>query len=85
MEWISVKDRLPDKEGKYLCVDCSQMVGKPFIRILSFSNDLHEIDEYDFCSDKGKSGFYGYDGEWGYYSAENITHWMPLPELPKGE
>ena len=28
--------------------------------------------------------FGGYEWEWDF-NEEEITHWMPLPELPKGE
>lgn len=56
-EWISVKDRLPDKIGKVLVIDNGKI---------------------DINSWAGK-----YEG-W-YYANKNITHWMPLPELPKGE
>ena len=26
-----------------------------------------------------------FDSEWGYTEIYNVTHWMPLPELPKEE
>ena len=34
------------------------------------------------------NGYYGEDdGEWyeGWQTGRKITHWMPLPELPKGD
>lgn len=39
----------------------------------------NECDEYFY-----DIAFYD-DGEWKslYWEGENITHWMPLPELPK--
>lgn len=58
--WISVKDKLPDRDGSYI---------------------VHS----------GKSGavftahFWARDGHWSGRSLDlNVTHWMPLPEPPKG-
>jgi hypothetical protein len=78
-KWISVKDRLPDKNGKYLCY-----CGESFIKttdIYSFAKNLKKVDKYDF-RDK-KAGWYSYDSEWGYFERSGVTHWMPLPEPPK--
>ena len=75
-KWISVKDKLPKINNKYLCVlnNCA-------ISICSFAHNLKKVDKYDFNTNK--SGWYDYDSEWGYYEVSNVTHWMPLPELPK--
>lgn len=78
-EWISVKDRLPNRSGKYLCASIPQ-----YIRTAYFSKNLYKVDKYDFADKKGKSGFYNYDIEYGYCET-NVDYWMPLPELPKGE
>ena len=85
VEWISVKDRLPDKNGKCLCAEYSKAFNRHFIEVLGFAKDLHKVDEFEFKNKKGKSGFYDYDSEWGYTEYENVTHWMPLPELPEKE
>ena len=59
-EWISVKDRLPEEDGYYLCyVESFVFQGSHFITLLNF-----------------------YVGE-GF--GDVVTHWMPLPEPPKGE
>ena len=65
LEWISVKDRLP--EGKANCI----------VRY-----------KHAYCDKDGywTIGICFYDGEkfqmhWAY----KVTHWMPLPQLPKGE
>lgn len=59
-EWISVKDRLPEKGGSYLV----------------FSN-------------KSKTVFtahYWLGDRWANRAnGQFITHWMPLPQPPKGE
>lgn len=60
-EWISVKDRLPEKkhEAYLCCLDSSLFLGSQYIDIRAYSGD----------------------GEW--YMCGTVTHWMPLPELPK--
>lgn len=76
-EWISVEDRLPDEDGKYLCCRSNKYIG-----IYSFTQNLRKVDKYDFAG-KNRKGWYDYDSEWGYCEIHSITHWMPLPELPK--
>lgn len=78
-EWISVKDRLPEKDGEYLCI----IEGS--ICIFDFTKDLYTIDKYAFNKSKSNSGFYDFDRDLGYYEHTRVTHWMPLPEPPKGE
>ena len=79
-EWISVNDRLPDKDGKYLC--CHFFANLKYISVCSFAKNLRKVDKYDFPNENRK-GWYGSDSEYGYYEKTNVTHWMPLPELPK--
>ena len=79
-EWISVKDRLPEKGGKYLCVR-SDSWGQ-HIDILEFAPNLHKLDKYDFAGKK-RPGWCDYDSEWGWTEFDDVTHWMPLPEMPK--
>lgn len=61
-EWISVKDRLPEKRCEaYLCsLDSCLFPGSQYIDIRVFDSD----------------------GKW---RNGTVTHWMPLPELPKEE
>lgn len=80
-EWISVKDRLPEKNGKYLCFRKYNVLSGGNIQIYSFAHNLKKVDKYDFRHNK--SGWYDYDSEYGYCEVDNITHWMPLPEPPK--
>ena len=72
--WISVKDRLPDtgKMEKYLVVAKSNIkTGDCYIWLAWHSP---------------KKGFFFYDPEWANVNINSsVTHWMPLPQPPKGE
>ena len=76
--WISVKDRLPDKEGKYLVYIND---GRDFIGMACFYRDLHKFNKYEFHN-QHRCGWCQYDSEWGDYEVSNVTHWMPLPTAP---
>lgn len=57
-QWISVEERLPDEQGRFLIVDKEGQMNTAF-----------------------------YTPRFGWFShfrIKNITHWMPLPEAPKG-
>ena len=57
-EWISIDERLPDEQGRFLIVDKEGQMNTAF-----------------------------YTPRFGWFShfrIKNITHWMPLPEAPKG-
>lgn len=68
MEWISVKDRLPEDS-------CDVLVAKRNGRVFKMS--------YHAPFDSGKRIFqwFGF-GKWIDQHSQ-ITHWMPLPEPPK--
>ena len=80
MKWIPVTERLPDEDGKYLVFE--QSSGRTCTAVLRFAKDARKVDEYDF---KGcwKNAWYEYDSEWGHYTVNSVTHWMPLPQQPK--
>lgn len=74
--WISVKDRLPEKDENYIVTVCDEgcSAGEGI-----WYSTVVVVAEY-------------YKGSWTWcdggheYSLEGIvTHWMPMPELPKGE
>ena len=81
-KWISVKDRLPEQDGKYLVFE--QIGGRTVTSVLRFAKDARKVDRYDFKG-RWKNAWYEYDSEWGHYTVDSVTHWMPLPEPPKGE
>lgn len=79
--WIPVAERLPKEDGRYLVAET--VYGERFIEVCSFAKDGNAVDKYELGGEKNV--WYDYDSEWGYVIATNVTHWMPLPELPKGE
>lgn len=68
MEWISVKDRLPDRDGNYLC--CFQT---GYIYTEMYDNNGFYDYEPEFISTEYEK----------IYHNNIVTHWMPLPEPPK--
>ena len=74
-QWISVKDRLPDEEGKYIVIAYNGIT----IDILYF------YKRYPYCN-KGirtdRPVWCGYD-DYGDFEVKSVTHWMPLPEVGK--
>lgn len=80
--WISVKDRLPGEDGRYLVYNMSYC--NAVALVTSFSTCLENVEDYAFEGEK-RPGWFSYDDEYGYYEIDGVTHWMPLPEPPKEE
>lgn len=72
-EWISVKDRLPEDEDEIVLVIAS---GKPKHNITL--NRAYELANYS-----PEEGWIL--TEYPEWECATVTHWMPLPEPPKGE
>jgi hypothetical protein len=71
-EWISVKDRLPDKKKH------KEVLTFEYLKHIKSGRKIPFIwIEETKCIHKDESGVYSDAG------GENITHWMPLPEKPK--
>lgn len=69
-EWVSVKDKLPDKVGMYLVYGKTNLVRIKWFcarNIRSKDKDDHKLR---FISGSGTD-------------CKITTHWMPLPEPPK--
>lgn len=77
--WIPVKERLPEKDGKYLVTHVVSFQTR-MIDVYSYANDLYKIDKYDFWDRKGKSGWYDIDREYGGILLDDVVAWMELPE-----
>ena len=72
-EWISVKDRLPDKTGRYLVI-------KNRIAQDCFGGNRTDIVILRFFVDKGFR-MPTHIPDWiNEEINEEVTHWMPLPQ-----
>ena len=78
-EWIPVTERLPNKDGKYLTYYHNHF--GDITRVLWFAKDARKVNKYDFHR-SWKKVWYEYDSEYGYFTIDDVTHWMPLPEPP---
>ncbi len=65
MQWISVRDKLPDKLKEVLTVDANE---EQAVCMLNNKKEWVYLGCYDDCC---------------YCTANNITHWMELPEGPE--
>ena len=68
-EWIPVTERLPDKMGKYIC---QYVFGE------NTEYPFYQVLWYFTAVEKPH---FQHEGSMGL----RVTHWMPLPEPPKGE
>lgn len=58
-------------------IPCSERLPEDEELVLTYKNGRIEVQEYE----KRRNGWIG--GGW-FWSFCTVTHWMPLPELPKG-
>lgn len=78
--WIPVTERLPKKDGRYLVV--KSLCGKTqWQDVLSFAKDGTKVSAYELAGETNV--WYFYDSEYGHIPTNNVTHWMPLPEMPE--
>ena len=76
--WISVKERLPDLElAEAKSNDCDSYVCITAKRGFANKDQIFII----------KAWYYGdrFENDDGIDITDDVTHWMPLPEPPKGE
>ena len=82
-KWI--KDRNPNKDGKYLCI-VSVSGGFYSQKIMTWTNNLYKKDPYAFemyKNKKDRSGWYEYNSEWDCYNIKRVFAWRELPEMPE--
>ena len=75
-EWISVEDRLPEKDGAYL-VTTNSFGDRQRVKLRWFAKDGENVDAYALAGQKDV--WYLYDIECGYVSINSVTNWMPMP------
>lgn len=84
MEWISCKDRQPNKSGRYLTLS----IGQKFVNInmtIFVTSKEHLIFDANTLNNESKPCWVEYDTgmcEWINMN-EHIQYWMPLPEVPE--
>lgn len=83
--WIKCDEKLPEKNGRYLAtIDTVTSWGLKlkYVAECEFRKRLCEI-RYDWPDEHG--WFHRWAGEKGpdEYIVKDVTHWMPLPELPE--
>ena len=72
-EWISVEDGLPNRDCKVIV--CGQKIRGGFIKKERF------ITTAVFCMTMIDKHYFDFQGN----GTGIVTHWTPLPELPKEE
>ena len=80
-EWISVDDRLPEDSGCYLVVYRDKYNGSISIAFDMYVKcNIGEWWESEFACDITKQFLWA-----AKLQEQEVTHWMPLPQPPKGE
>lgn len=87
-KWISVKDKLPDKDGCYLVTRKCGI--DTFVDTLNFDRCLSNVNRFLFPEDEGfkRPGWYDldelysdtFDDEYNFEITDVIA-WMPLPKV----
>ena len=77
--WIPVTERLPDEDGHYMVFEVW-----PYGNIISLAFYTPKYNGFEEHL-KDRAVWYKYDSEAGDFEVTGVTHWMPLPESPKGE
>jgi hypothetical protein len=71
-KWIPVTEKVPDTAERVLV--CKTWLGRVYKPVYGYYQDF-----------PNQKGCWYILTEEGYYPQREVTHWMPLPEPPKGE
>ena len=93
-QWISVKDRLPEiiKQNDHYADSNCVLIGvvkesdqelpvKPYVTVAHLAQFRSEAPMWTAC----RCSISGYEVDPNEWRLNQVTHWMPLPEAPKGE
>ena len=78
--WISVEERLPERSGLYLVMAKWPAFEDEVMSIVNYDEDAEAFGEWQEQFDRDTLGSLGSE----FYSVD-VTHWMPLPDLPEVE
>ena len=75
--WISVEERLPDEEGKYLVTAYDGIT----------PDVLYFYKRYPYCNKGIRTDcpVWCACDHYGDFEVDSVTHWMPLPEPPEAD
>lgn len=77
MEWITIEDKEPPKESSFLGTDGKII----FAAYWNEDCDFYQVGGWERCNYCGGASNVSLTEE--NYKTKKVTHWMPLPELPK--
>ena len=83
MRWKKYSEEKPTNEKHEYLVKTKGLLGGASYDIYYWSDNLSEVDEYDFAGME-KCGFYYLDPEWGFCNIEvrdSELYWVDLTEL----
>jgi len=84
MKWISVKDRLPeDKKGLQILVHTSEGIDRATFGEGIMDKEAGRVGGWERCYYCGGESRVTFAKDTKFDTIKLITHWMPLPELPK--
>ncbi len=78
MEWISVKDRLPNNNELVIAYGKKETDSEKDVWLVTFYKEVIEK-----CGDHKKNISDQYWEKTNGYDVDEVTHWMPLPQPPK--
>ena len=73
MEWI--KDRNPDKDGKYLIIHVGRGSDKPTYKLVDFTTDLKKA-----TGESSGAGWYEWK-DYEYVTFKSVDGWLEIPEF----
>ena len=80
MDWISVKERLPEKRGHYLvCTSVNYWHGG----CMDTNSDDGTTEGYAGTTMSVLDCYIDSTNDWNRVCNSHVTHWMPMPEPPK--